>query len=154
MATAPNLRNSPMASGLYTIVLDGVSSINLGSGFSAGSMVLNGSAKLNGTNLELTDGRASEAASAWYNVPVNIQNFTTDFSFQLTPGSSSTADGMTFAMQANNTTAVGPAGGGLGYGGIPNSVAVKFDLYSNAGEGNNSTGLYTNGASPTTPFVD
>ena len=33
-------------------------------------------------------------------------------------------------------------------------MAVKFDLFSNAGEGNDSTGLYTNGASPTTPFVD
>src|SRR5207245_8784548 len=92
---------------------------------------------------------------------VNIHINTIDFIFQLTPRSISTADVMTFAMQANNTTAVGPAGGGLGYGpdtptgtgGIPNSVAVKFDLYNNAGEGNNSTGLYTNGASPTTPFV-
>jgi len=28
-------------------------------------------------------------------------------------------------------------------------VAIKFDLYNNAGEGNNSTGLYLNGATPT-----
>jgi hypothetical protein len=47
----------------------------------------------------------------------------------------------------------------LGYGpdlpsgtpGIGKSVAVKFDLYSNDGEGNNCTGLYLNGASPTIP---
>jgi hypothetical protein len=31
---------------------------------------------------------------------------------------------------------------------------VKFDLYSNNGEGPDSTGLYLNGASPTTPAVD
>jgi hypothetical protein len=40
----------------------------------------------------------------------------------------------------------------LGYGGpggISNSVAIKFDLFNNAGEGNNSTGLYVNGAVPT-----
>ena len=37
---------------------------------------------------------------------------------------------------------------------ITNSVAVKFDLYSNNGEGPDSTGLYVNGASPTTPAVD
>ena len=55
---------------------------------------------------------------------------------------------------------MGGYGGALGYGsstsgtlGIPNSVAVKFDLYNNGGEGNNSTGLYTDGASPTTPAV-
>ena len=33
-------------------------------------------------------------------------------------------------------------------------MAVKFDLYSNAGEGSDSTGLYTNGASPTIPSED
>jgi hypothetical protein len=35
-----------------------------------------------------------------------------------------------------------------------NSVAVKFDLYNNNGEGPDSTALYLNGASPTTPAVD
>src|SRR6202030_2101077 len=35
-----------------------------------------------------------------------------------------------------------------------NSIAVKFDLYSNNGEGPDSTGLYLNGAAPTTPAVD
>src|SRR5262249_58954743 len=33
--------------------------------------------------------------------------------------------------------------------GIGKSVAVKFDLYNNQGEGVDSTGLYTNGAAPT-----
>ena len=50
----------------------------------------------------------------------------------------------------------------MGYGpdtpggtpGIANSVAVKFDIYNNAGEGTDSTGLYTDGASPTTPALD
>src|SRR5581483_992421 len=53
--------------------------------------------------------------------------------------------------------ALGPAGGGLGYGpdraggagGIARSAAVKFDLYDNEGEGADSTGLYTGGAAPT-----
>jgi hypothetical protein len=31
---------------------------------------------------------------------------------------------------------------------------VKFDLYNNAGEGPDSTGLYTDGAAPTVPAVD
>jgi len=162
IATAPNLTNSPVAIGTYTIDIGGVNSINFGSGFSAGGIVMNGSAELNGTRLRLTDGGGAEAASAWYNVQANVQTFTTDFSFQITPGSNPTADGFTFAIEGNSTSVLGPSGGGLGYGadtptgtaGIANSVAVKFDLYSNAGEGINSTGLYTNGASPTTPFVD
>ncbi|MGA8877966.1 MAG: hypothetical protein WB555_20670, partial [Candidatus Korobacteraceae bacterium] len=56
----------------------------------------------------------------------------------------------------------GPAGAGLGYGasspggspGIPNSIAIKFDLYNGFGEGSDSTGLYTDGASPTIPAID
>ena len=60
------------------------------------------------------------------------------------------------------TSALGPGGAGLGYGapspggngGIPNSVALKFDLYNNYGEGIDSTGLYVNGASPTVPALD
>jgi len=162
IATASTLSNSPVASGLYTIDLGGVAAINLGSGFTAGSMNLLGNAKLNGSALELTDGGGSEAAAAWYQVEANIAAFTTDFSFQITPAATNTADGFTFTMQGNNASSIGYTGGGLGYGpdsttgtpGIASSVAVKFDLYSNAGEGVDSTGLYLNGASPTVPAVD
>ncbi len=134
--------------------------MNFGSGFTAGAMTLNGSALLNGTRLRLTDGGGNEAASAWYNSPVNIQQFTTNFSFQLASGSNPTADGFTFAIQGNNTAALGPPGGSLGYGNgqggalSQNSVAIKFDLYDNGGEGVNSTGLYTNGAAPTMPSIN
>jgi hypothetical protein len=76
--------------------------------------------------------------------------------FQLSAGAS-TADGFTFCIQGVSPTALGASGGGLGYGtdgvnpgnSIGSSVAVKFDLYNNQGEGNDSTGLYTNGAPPT-----
>jgi hypothetical protein len=157
IAVASGLSNSPVASGLYTFDL-GVSSISFASGFASGGMNLLGSAKLNGSSLELTDGGTDEAAAAWYQVEANIESFATDFTFQITPGTNPTADGFTFAIQANNSTAVGPAGGDLGYGGgtgrIPNSVAVKFDLYNNDGEGTDSTGLYTNGAAPTMPAVN
>jgi hypothetical protein len=122
-------------------------------------MTFNGSTDLDDTRLQLTDGLTWEAGSAWYNTPVNIQNFTNDFTFQL---SNADADGITFTIQNTGLTALGPYGGGLGYGpdapggtgGIPKSVAIKFDLYSNDGEGDDSTGLYTNGGSPTVPFTD
>jgi len=162
VAVASGLSNSPVASGVYTIIPEGVSSINFASGFASGGMNLLGSAALNGSSLQLTNGGSNEAAAAWYQLAANIQAFTTDFTFQVTPGTTPEADGFAFVIQGNNTTALGPLGGGLGYGpdtpggtgGIPSSVAVKFDLYSNQGEGSDSTGLYTNGASPTTPAVD
>jgi hypothetical protein len=45
-------------------------------------------------------------------------------------------------------SATGPTKSAVPWG-ISKSVAVKFDLFSNQGEGSDSTGLYTNGASPT-----
>jgi hypothetical protein len=66
-------------------------------------------------------------------------------------------------MTGGQAEALGAGAGGLGYGpdtpshttqpSIPDSVAVKFDLYNNAGEGTDSTGLYLNGASPSAPAV-
>jgi len=75
---------------------------------------------------------------------------------------SAKADGLAFVIQNAGVSTLGPGGSGLGYGaslpggagGVGKSAAVKFDLYSNDGEGTDSTGLYTNGASPTTPATD
>jgi hypothetical protein len=114
-------------------------------------LTLNGSTKLNGSKLELTDGVNNEAASAFTSNLVNVDSFSTHFSFQLT---NPNADGVAFVIQGAGNTALGALGGGLGYQGIGNSVAVKFDLYNNAGEGINSTGLYTNGAAPFTPATN
>ncbi len=161
MATAPNLANSYVASGVYTIVPNASNSINFSNGFTSSGLAFVGKTSIKGSRLRLTDGGTTEASAAWFATPVNVQGFSTDFTFQQTPTVSSVrlADGLTFTIQGVGISAVGPYGGGLGYGailpggtpGIPTSVAVKFDLFSNSGEGNNSTGLYTNGVSPTKP---
>lgn len=160
IAAASGLANSVVATGAYTIQPSGggATTVDFGAGFTATGLQRNGSAALSGTRLRLTNGGLHQAASAFFTTPVSVQSFTSDFSFQLTsPG----ADGITFTLQGIGPTALGPDGGGLGYGpdsrsgspGIGRSVAVKFDLYNNAGEGTNSTGLYVNGASPTVPAV-
>ena len=160
IATATGLSNSPVASSTYTISSVGTGiDFSLGFGTAPSSMTFNGSTGLDDTRLQLTNGGTNQAGSAFFNTPVNVQSFTTDFAFQL---SNAGADGITFTIQGNAPTALGPSGGGLGYGpdapggtgGIPKSVAVKFDTFNNAGEGVDSTGLYTNGASPTTPAID
>jgi hypothetical protein len=127
----------------------GTSAINFASGFSAAGMQFNGNSKLAGNRLQLTDTSTGfEDSSAFWNQKVNVQAFTNDFTFQIVnPG----ADGFSFAIQGSSPTALGGVGGGLGYQGVTNSVAVKFDIYDNAGEGANSTGLYLNGAVPTMP---
>ena len=160
MAAASGASNSAVVSEVYTIESNPFTSLNFANGFSVTGMTLSGNATMNGTRLRLTDAGGSEAGSGFFNTPMNVQSFKTDFGFQLTNAG---ADGFTFTIHGGSTPgALGPLGGGLGYGpdkptgapGIPSSVAVKFDLYSNNGEGTNSTGIYPNGQSPTTPFID
>jgi hypothetical protein len=114
-------------------------------------MTYNGSAKLLGGNVQLTDQGTNEAGSAWYSTAVSVQKFSTTFTFN---EAQAQADGMCFVIQNNLATALGGNGGYLGYQGIGNSVAVKFDIYNNAGEGADSTGLFTGGVSPYTPATD
>ena len=159
IGVASGYSNSDIAAATYTLTTGGGGVLNYATGFTPAGMVLNGTADFDGSRLRLTHGGTGETASAWYGTPVNVQAFKQDFSFQLT---NPTGDGMTFVIQGVGTSAIGPGGPGLGYGaaspggngGIPNSVAVKFDLYNDFGEGVNSTGLYTDGASPTVPAQD
>src|SRR5208282_4244937 len=117
-----------VVSAAYTI--QPVYAINFSQGFSLadGPMRFNGSTDLDDFRLQLTDGEQFEEGSAFYATPVNIQAFTTNFTFQL---SNPAADGITFTIQNVGPTALGGAGEGLGYAGIGKSVAVKFDLYNN-----------------------
>jgi hypothetical protein len=134
-----------------------VPALNFTSGFAASkpSLTYNGSAGINGTNAQLTSGAQFQAGSVFSTTAVNVTSFTTAFQFQFNAGAN-TADGLTFTIQGNSPAALGADGGGLGYstdGSSPgnvigNSVAIKFDLYSTAGNGPDSTGLYVNGASP------
>ena len=154
IAIATGLNSSQPLAQIYTINL-GATGISFPQGFAAstGLVILNGYAGLNDSRLQLTNGLSGEASSAWYYKPVSVQAFTTDFSFQL---SNPSADGMTFAIQNSSagTAAKGGNGLDLGYAPIANSIAIKFDLYSNSGEGADSTGLYLNGAVPTLPAID
>jgi Domain of unknown function (DUF1929)/Legume lectin domain/Chitobiase/beta-hexosaminidase C-terminal domain/PKD domain len=152
IATAPGFTPSAVATSVITIQAGGTTPINFGSGFSAAGMQFNGSAVLNGTALQLTNTTPpSQKSSAFWTTPVNVQSFTNDFMFQLTTPNS---DGFTFVLQNTGITALGTDGGGLGYAGLAKSVAVKFDLFNNDGEGNNSTGLYTGGNSPNVPATN
>ncbi len=162
IASSAGLNDSSVVAGTFTITTSGTNPINFGSGFSSPScMQMNGTTALDKSGLQLTNGGGSEAGSAFCSTQVDVRGFVTDFTFQLT---NAQADGITFTLQnsAAGAAALGPVGGGLGYGpdapsgsgGITPSVTIKFDLFNNQGEGDDSTGLYTDGASPTMPSVD
>ena len=141
-------------------------SISFPSGFTsaASGLALNGGATIQGSALQLTDGGPFESRSVFSAVPIGLASFATEFDFQLTGKDTPApdADGFTFVVQANGPNAIGSVGGGLGYGvpaegqpgpKITSSVAVKFDLHDNNGEGPSSTGIYLDGAAPTTPSL-
>jgi serine/threonine protein kinase len=152
----------PVAQRPAVIVPPSAPRLDFAQGFSnASRLTLNGSASVTEGRLRLTDGKTNEAGSAFASGRWRVNRFAAEFTFQL---SKAEADGFTFTIQGIGPTALGASGGGLGYGPDPNasasssriskSVALKFDLYDNKGEGSNSTGLFVNGAAPALPAID
>ncbi len=113
--------------------------------------------------LTLTDGVNGEARSAWFNSTVPFVSGSSGFtaSFTYTPsGPATRADGMTFVLQGQGTTALGAGGGGLGYStsdqangiaAITPSVAYEINLYNGHTVGTN---FVTSNTVPATLFFN
>lgn len=96
-------------------------------------------------HLRLTDG-LGQSGSAFLSNSISLDfnaSFSTAFSFIIANpvGASDVdgqgADGITFVVQTVANTA-GGSGGGIGYSGIDNSVAVEFDTWNNGARDDNS----------------
>jgi uncharacterized repeat protein (TIGR03803 family) len=133
-----------------------VCTINYANGFSpANGLQINHGATISGTELLLTNNQTFANTSAFATKRIQVgATAVSDFHFRFDGANADSADGFAFVVQANSPAAVGSYGGGLGYAGIPNSMALKFDLHNNAGEGPNSVGLFFGGAEPTVPAID
>ena len=108
--------------------------------------------------LQLTNSAGTQASSFFYDTPVQPgAGFTASFLYQdQTPGSVTSASGITFTVEADpqGPFALGGTGGSLGYGpggsatnpdgSIKNSVAIALNLFSGAA-GGIGTALDTNG---------
>jgi hypothetical protein len=132
----------------------GPSGVSHGGGFAShGDLTANANtvrAIFQGNLIRLTDGQNGEGATVFTSSTVGIRRFTTSFTFRAQPGTNPMADGLAFIIQGTSPMALGASGGGLGYSGIQNSVAIKFDLF-NHGHGGYSTGQYVDGHTPDTP---
>jgi hypothetical protein len=105
-------------------------------------LLLNGSATGTGTALRLTD-TVEAAGSVWAKSQIDPkQSFSTSFRVSIPQWGH--GDGMAFVIQSQGPTALGSAGGGLGYGGHPDrptdpritpSVDVELDVWDNSSEG-------------------
>jgi hypothetical protein len=153
-------------SGSYTVILTGTSSTTstadavtviafpVGATFFAGSGVASGWS-LQGTTLpiltndsvQLTAGLGSTDRAAFMTTKQNVAAFSASFYYQDVSGTGG-ADGVTFCIQNQAVTAVGGAGGSLGYGGITPSVALALNIYDPQTKG---ISFFQNGT-VTTPF--
>ena len=101
---------------------------------STANLQLNGSAAKVNNILQLNPSLPSQAGSAWYTLLQPVAGgFSTTFSYKITNPSNPTADGIAFVIQNSGAglQALGDGGGGIGYQGIGNSLAVEFDTYAN-----------------------
>jgi Bacterial lectin/Abnormal spindle-like microcephaly-assoc'd, ASPM-SPD-2-Hydin len=107
------------------------------------------------TVLRLTPASTYWAGSAWFQTPQPVSgSFTTTFTFQLNPASG--ADGIAFVIQNSGLRALGAEGCGEGFGadlayppgctpvqgpqsGITNSIAIRFNSYSQGVGGGTQT---------------
>ena len=177
IAVESGYTNSEPAASNYQVQAAGSPIINFPSGFgsASGLMMTAGTATISGSNLQLTDSSNSiEIASAFYDVPVNVQSFTTQFTLNLSGNGGQNT--LLFVIQnqppAAADTSLGSAAGTLtpgggavsggpyafgfedfgvntpdgGYAGLVESVAVKFDGFNG-----NTTGEFTNGETPYEP---
>lgn len=73
-----------------------------------------------GTVLLLTPDSGDQSGSAFTNDKVNVFQFSTSFTFRITPEYG--ADGFAFVLQSESPEAIGMLGGNLGYLGIAPSI--------------------------------
>ncbi|MFH8733531.1 MULTISPECIES: choice-of-anchor D domain-containing protein [unclassified Streptomyces] len=100
----------------------------------AGGWKLNGSAKLSGNDLQLTQASTYQAGSGVFPVPVTTDGLKAAFTTVI--GGGTGADGLTFGLldpAKNTSSALGTDGGGLGWGGKA-GVAITFDTYRSSGD--------------------
>lgn len=112
----------------------------------------------------------SNAGAMWKTDKQDVGlGFVTDFSFRVRDrGNGPAADGFAFIIQNSSVTALGGAGGALGFGtnpfggsaGIPNSLAIVFDSFDNNGAGFIQSGtanviqVQSRGLLPNVPTAD
>ena len=104
-----------------------------------------------GTDLRLTPAAGGKSGAGYSTSPITLgasATFSTRFQFRITDsGGIDPADGLTFVL-SKGVGGLGDGGGGLGYQGVNNSVAIEFDTYNNgAGDGSSSNhvGVDSNG---------
>ena len=160
--TSSAVRGGVWASALLSIV----AAMNAGSAGAASAepsykppLALNGTASLmwragdDERVIRLTDGGYKQVGSAWSTHTVDVNNsFETEFTTHIRDGKTG-ADGIAFVVQGEGPRALGGWGGGMGYRGIEDSVAIEFDTYRNPKDPDDNHLAVAIGGNPDRPAV-
>ncbi len=113
-----------------------------------------------GNSVRLTPSQRNQVGAVWASDQQLVGNgFVTAFTFTisapggLTDGIANGGDGFAFVIQNDTDTAIGYAGGSIGYDGIPKSIAVEFDTWDdgfarNGDPNGNHVSINTRGDKP------
>jgi hypothetical protein len=102
-----------------------------------------------GGDLRLTPAAGGVGGAGYSTTAISLgagATFSTSFQFRMSQaGGINPADGFTFVV-SKATSGLGGLGGGLGYVGVGNSVAIEFDTFDNGENSSNHVALDTNGS--------
>ncbi|WP_298515916.1 T9SS type B sorting domain-containing protein [uncultured Kordia sp.] len=87
---------------------------------------------IGGDCFEITQNVNSQSGAVWSGTPVDVtEDFVVEFRGFFGTNDANGADGITFILKNTQTPEIGNLGGGMGYEGIGNSLAVEFDTWQN-----------------------
>uniref|UniRef100_UPI000AF70A0B L-type lectin-domain containing protein n=1 Tax=Kordia jejudonensis TaxID=1348245 RepID=UPI000AF70A0B len=87
---------------------------------------------IGGDCFEITENINFQSGAIWSGTPIDMTNdFVIEFRGFFGTNDANGADGITFILKNNAAPQIGNPGGGMGYEGIGNSLAVEFDTWQN-----------------------
>jgi hypothetical protein len=177
MAVAKGDTDSAVASADYTMDSPnpepGIHVIDYPKGFAShrSELWLGHGSVYSGSSIRLTDLSTDQANNVWYKIPVNVQAFTTTFTWnaKCPAKPAGCVDGMGFMIIDKSN----PSSAGFNYSGESGSrfswarcssstdcpsiksILVKFDMYNDStGKEANLTGFYSGGENPQPPHAE
>ena len=133
---------------------------NTFSGSNFNNFALNGNGTITDADiLQLTAESEFQSGSAWYQEPISIKE-NTDIDFytvvQISTSEEEGADGLTVGFQNSpaGKNALGLDGGGLGYQGISNSLAIELDTAKNEWDLDDNHGALIVNGDPKDPLLN
>ena len=119
---------------------------------SATGLILQEQAATTDNRLRLTAATPGQRGAAWFNTKRYLaEGFEMTFEFQIANRTGDGGEGFAFVIQGNPTPLLGNGGSGLGYDGVPNSLAIEFDTRQNTGNSDPNAhhiGIHSRGTEP------